>query len=137
MLYVQLILKHNWHLHVHMKVNGIIVVNIAAVMKPPPRHFFLGGGGRQRVLHYSSYGENDTTIHLRMRRHTWIGNAFLRGGKWGVGVLLNYRNFLNSWSLWFVISCINSLYGLFPFTGLLFETERGRGFTGCGHRRVW
>lgn len=43
--YVQFILNHNWHLHVHMKVNGIIVVNIAAVMKPPPRHFFLGRGG--------------------------------------------------------------------------------------------
>lgn len=87
--YVQFILNHNWHLHVHMKVNGIIVVKIAAVMKPPPRHFFFGGGGRQRVLHYSSYGENDTTIHLRMRRHTWIGNAFLRGevGSGGVAKL--------------------------------------------------
>lgn len=85
--YVQFILNHNWHLHVHMKVNGIIVVKIAAVMKPPPRHFW--GGGGQRVLHYSSYGENDTTIHLRMRRHTWIGNAFLRGevGSGGVAKL--------------------------------------------------
>lgn len=43
--YVQFILNHNWHLHVHMKVNGIIVVKIAAVMKPPPRHFFFFGGG--------------------------------------------------------------------------------------------
>lgn len=50
MLYVQLILKHNWHLHVHMKVNGIIVVNIAAVMKPPPRHFFLGGGVKEYYI---------------------------------------------------------------------------------------
>lgn len=41
--YVQFILNHNWHLHVHMKVNGIIVVKIAAVMKPPPRHFWGGG----------------------------------------------------------------------------------------------
>lgn len=52
MLYVQLILKHNWHLHVHMKVNGIIVVNIAAVMKPPPRHFyfFWGGGSSEYYI---------------------------------------------------------------------------------------
>lgn len=55
----------------------------------PSPPFFLGGGGGQRVLHYSSYGENDTTIHLRMRRHTWIGNAFLRGevGSGGVAKL--------------------------------------------------
>lgn len=49
-----------------MKVNGVIVVKIAAVMKPPsPQVLFFGklvGGGVQRVLHYTSYGENDTTI---------------------------------------------------------------------------
>lgn len=50
-----------------MKVNGVIVVKIAAVMKPPSPQvlFFLeswGGEGVQRVLHYTSYGENDTTI---------------------------------------------------------------------------
>lgn len=50
-----------------MKVNGVIVVKIAAVMKPPsPQVLFffgkLGGEGVQRVLHYTSYGENDTTI---------------------------------------------------------------------------
>lgn len=49
-----------------MKVNGVIVVKIAAVMKPPSPQvlFFFGklGGGVQRVLHYTSYGENDTTI---------------------------------------------------------------------------
>lgn len=48
--YVQFILNHNWHLHVHMKVNGIIVVKIAAVMKPPPRHFFLGGGVKEYYI---------------------------------------------------------------------------------------
>lgn len=50
-----------------MKVNGVIVVKIAAVMKPPsPQVLFFwkvgGGEGVQRVLHYTSYGENDTTI---------------------------------------------------------------------------
>lgn len=50
-----------------MKVNGVIVVKIAAVMKPPsPQVLFFWkvgrGGGVQRVLHYTSYGENDTTI---------------------------------------------------------------------------
>lgn len=49
-----------------MKVNGVIVVKIAAVMKPPsPQVLFfwkVGGEGVQRVLHYTSYGENDTTI---------------------------------------------------------------------------
>lgn len=51
-----------------MKVNGVILVKIAAVMKPPsPQVLFFfwkvgGGEGVQRVLHYTSYGENDTTI---------------------------------------------------------------------------
>lgn len=63
--------------------------------------------------------------------------CIFEGGKWGVGVLLNYRNFLNFWSLWFVISCINSFYGLFFFIGLFFEIEWGRGFIGCGYCRVW